>query len=480
MKFNNCDFVHIHNHSSNSLFDGLSSISSLVSKAREMNFPAIAITDHGNVGSLIKFIKECSATKDKKDNPILFSKIKPILGFEAYLARKKEWKSKEFQPDGRKGNRHLCLFAKNYKGYQNLCSLSEISWLEGFYTNPRIDIETLADYSEGLMCSSACLSSVINANLLYDRYDKAKRICTIFKDIFKEDFFLEVMYHGIDSEGLIIPDIFKLGKELDIPVLASNDCHYLEKSKAASQEVYMCMSTSKCLSDPKHLHFPYGEFYLKSAQEMAVMFGHVPQVLYNTVAFAERIDYEDINKNLFGGMRLPQFEAPEQYSKDFEGRFKYLEDMAWAGMKKKGWDKSEKHIETLKMELADTYIVWKNNEYDFARYFLIEQDLMNFASENGILTMPGRGSGFSSVLLHCIGVAYGVDPLDGYNMLWGRFLGFENKRIVKESDFGFKEEIDVSKIIENKELMAEEEEVVGEDEFDEEVDDDESGSHRVR
>lgn len=454
MAFKNSDFVHLHVHSEYSQFDGLAPISDLVLTARKMGFPAIALTDHGVVAGWIKFLKECYQTKDKKGKEIPYAPIKPILGSEVYLARKMDWKSKDYQPEGKKGNRHLNLWAKNHKGYQNLCALSEKSWIDGFYSNPRIDLELLANHSEGLICGTACLSSFINANLLHDRYDKAKQGCIILKDIFGEDLFLEVMYHGITSERLIIPDIYKLSKELDIPIISTNDCHYVRQDQAKSHEVLMCMSTSNCITNPNHLHFPYDEFYLKSAEEMGIIFKDTPQVIYNTLAVADRIDSEDIMKNLFGGMRLPHFKIPDEYCQkgDFEGSFTYLKELAWRGMQERGWDKSEKHIERLKKELRDVRVAWENNGYDFAKYFLIEEDIMRYARESGILTGPGRGSGVASVLLHSLGIAYGLDPLE-YNLLWERFLGFDDKYFIKESDFGFNEDKkEVNNSIEYNEL----------------------------
>lgn len=374
---------------------------------------------------------------------------------EFYLARKQEWKSKDqaevnggYQPDGRKGNRHINLFAMNWTGYQNLCTLSEKSWIDGYYNkDPRIDVELLAEYSEGLMAGSACLSSVINANLSHDNYDNAKRICHFFKDLFGENFFLEAMYHGIPDEKQILPDIFRLSKEMDIPVIATNDAHYIRKDQARTQEVLMCMSTSNCLTNPKHIKYPYDEFYVKSANEMAEIFGHVPQSLYNSVAMAERIDTDDIKSHLFGGMRLPHFELPE----GFETSMQYLVHLAKQGMKQMGWDESQKHIDALKKELQDIQVARDNNNYDFATYFLIVWDYVNYARKQGIITGCGRGSGYGSVLLRCLGITYGPDPL-AHNLLWERFLGFEQSRFVKESDFGFVHNEYGHKALQNKEL----------------------------
>tara|TARA_Y100000310_G_scaffold57488_2_gene52715 strand:+ start:42446 stop:43843 length:1398 start_codon:yes stop_codon:yes gene_type:complete len=438
-KFKNEDFVHWHAHSEYSQFDGLAKLDKLVEEARKMGFPALALTDHGNVMGWLKFLKACKEPSD-------YGPLKPILGCEFYLSRKmdigqyqekkqKKGEPRKHQPDGRKGNRHLNLYAMNYKGYRNLCTLSQKSWLEGFYSDPRIDIDLLSKHSEGIMCGSACLSSVINSNLLHDNFDKAKKVCTIFKDIFADNFHLEAMYHGIPEERAIIPDIFKISNQLEVPIIATNDCHYIHKKQAASQEIMMCMSMSRCIKDPRRIHFPYDEFYLKSAEEMGKIFGSSPQSLLNTVALAERIDTEDIEKNLFGGMRLPKFDIPEEFSTAQD----YLENLAWEGLKRENLYESDKHKEALEKELKDVKVARDNNNYDFATYFLIVRDYIQKAKEQGILVGPGRGSGYASVLLKCLGITAGIDPVE-HGLIWERFLGFQDLRFIKDSDFGFEVE----------------------------------------
>ena len=178
------------------------------------------------------------------------------------------------------------------------------------------------------------------------------------------------------------------------------------------------------------------EFYLKSAEEMGKIFGHIPHVLTNSVALAERINTKDIEEKLFGGMRLPKFDIPEKYKNPYD----YLCDLAWEGMKKVGWSNSKQHIEALKMELEDIKVAYDSNNYDFSTYFLIVRDYIKDAKDKGILVGCGRGSGYASVLLRCIEITYGVDPLQ-YGLLWERFLGFSNLRFLKESDFGFEEDM---------------------------------------
>ena len=337
--FANKDFVPLHCHSEYSGFDSMAKIRDFAMRGREMGFPALALTDHGNLMGALKFLRSCREIKDKKGTEIKFPPIKPILGIETYLARKmdigqyseekkKQGLPKKNQPDGQRGNRHLILLAKNYIGYKNLCTLSQSSFVSGFYSSPRIDIEKLSEHSEGLIGSSACLSGIINANLMYGRYKEAKKACGLLNEIFKGDFFLEVMYHGIPEEKEIIPDIFKLSRELSIPVICSNDSHYIYKNQFFSHEVLLAISQRKCIKDPKRLSFVHKEFYLKSAQEMAEIFGSHPECILNSVRIAERIDTKDIEDNLFGGMRLPKFDIPEEYKTPYD----YMKKLAYDGM----------------------------------------------------------------------------------------------------------------------------------------------------
>ncbi len=461
MKFENKDFVHFHCHSEYSRFDGLAKVDELVLTARKMGFPALALTDHGNIMGWIKFLQQCRVTKDKKGKDIPYAPIKPILGCEFYLSRKMDIGQyvekkdtaviKKNQPDGRRGNRHLNLYAMNYDGYQNICRMSQKSYTDGFYFDPRVDIDLLSKHSKGVMCGSACLSSVINVNLMHGEYDRAKYICGVLNEIFDGNFFLEIMYHGIREERAIIPLILKLSTELDIPVIATNDSHYIRSDQGESQEVLLCMSQQRCMKDPKRLSFGHMEFYLKSAEEMGKIFGFAPQALYNSVKMAERIDTDDIEQNLFGGMRLPKFDIPAEYKNPFE----YLTKLAWEGMVKVGWDRSEVHIAALKMELNDVKVAYDANNYDFSTYFLIVRDYIQYAKADGVFVGCGRGSGYASVLLRCLDITYGVDPLK-YGLLWERFLGFDDKKFIKETDFGFDIDL-IQEAAEKSELEADRE-----------------------
>lgn len=406
----------------------------IVSTAKKMGMKAVGITDHGTFAGAIAFLKACRAQG-----------VRPILGMEAYQCRNHKCKSKNDteiekpdgskevipgQPDGRRGNRHLNLIAKNYKGFQNVCTLSQRASLDGYYYDPRVDFELLAEFSEGVICTSACLSNVVNFNLSIDEYDRAKTAAGMFKDIYGDDYYLEMMYHGIDSEGRILSDIQKLGKEIGVKVIATNDCHYLKKDDAQYHEVLMCMSSGRLIKDPKRIKFPYEEFYFKSQEEMAKIFGHVPSAMTNTIEIADKCDYSEIV--LGEQMLLPKFDLPEGYSNPFS----YLTDLAWAGLKRVGLDKSESHRQRLEQELSDIKLIWDTKRYDFATYFLIVEDIMRFAKENKI-SAGIRGSGFGSLLLKCLNITEGVDPLE-QDLLWERFLGFDDKQFISEDDLGIK------------------------------------------
>jgi DNA polymerase-3 subunit alpha len=471
-RFRNCDYAPPHVHTEYSPFDGLSKTAKLIQKARAMGFPAMAITDHGRTAGWLRALAEAARKKDKKGNELLIPgtnkplpTLKMMLGVEIYLCRDHTVHSKDGQPDGTKGNRHLILYAQNWKGYQNICRLQQLAWTKGFYYNARNDIEQLAQYSEGVICSTACLSSIVNNALLHDQFDAAKRALEILHQIYPGRLFVESMYHGIDAEGAIIPDQLKLMKMLGLPGICSNDTHYIEKEHASTHDVFTAISQSTCLHNPKRMKFPYGEFYLKSAEEMGKIYGHHPELIYNTRALSEMIDTEDIENNLFNKMRLPEFKVPPE----FKTPSQYLAHLAWEGMKRLKWDKSQPHIDALRKELADVEVALKNNNLDFPSYFLDVWDyVVNFAKKQGIFTGCGRGSGYASVLLRCLGICYGPCPIK-YGLIWERFLGFDTSRFYLASDFGLKEKVDLASIVDAAEERAEEEkELNAEEEFEEE------------
>ena len=388
-----------------------------MSAAKEFGMRAVGLTDHGTVAGAIKFMKSCREEG-----------IKPIIGMESYLARNHLCHDKCGQPDGRKGNRHINVIAKNSKGLANLFALSQGASLDGYYYDPRVDLELLDKHKEGLIITSACLSNVVNFLLLRDKYEAAKKAVAQFKDIFGDDYYMEIMFHGLTSEAKVLPDIQKLAKQMDVKTIVTNDCHYIKREDAEFQEYLMCMSSGRCIRDPKRIKFPFEEFYFKSEEEMLDVFGHCRQSMMNTLEIADKCDYSDII--LGGNMRLPKFILPLEWSDPL----KYMEDLAWKGLKKCNLHESSKHRERLKREIDDVKLIWSTKRYNFSTYFLMVEDMMGFAKKKGIAAGI-RGSGYGSLLLKCLGITEGVDPLE-FDLLWERFLGFDDKHFFSEDDYG--------------------------------------------
>ena len=393
----------------------------MVKTAKSHGMTACGLTDHGTFAGAIEFLLTCRKEK-----------IRPILGMEAYFSKCHTAKSKEEQPLGRRGNRHLILIAKNYTGFQNICALSQTASLEGFYYDPRLDADLLWEHREGVIATSACLNSTVNHFLAENKYEQAKKAVAAFKDIYGEDFYLEMMFHGIPREAKILPEIQRLAKDMDVRTIVTNDCHYLHQKDAEFHEVVMCISSGKTLKDPKRLKFPYKEFYFKSKDEMAAVFGDFPRAMNNTLEIAEKCDYSDIIFVEEGGtMKLPKFAIPENFKTPYD----YLEKMARDGLIRLGLAKSEKHVKRLDIELSDIKLIWDTKRYDFATYFLIVEDIMRYAKDHNI-DANVRGSGYGSLLLKCIGIVEGaIDPLS-FELLWERFLGFDFSFFLNESDFG--------------------------------------------
>ncbi|MBN2040238.1 MAG: DNA polymerase III subunit alpha [Spirochaetes bacterium] len=389
------DFVHLHNHSDYSILDGAITIKKLVKTAVEMGMPAVALTDHGNVFGAVELYQEA-----KKAG------IKPIIGQEFYIAPESRHK-KESQKKGKDSSSHLLLIAKNETGYKNLIKLSSIGFLEGFYYKPRIDHEILEKHSEGLICSTACISGEIPSLILSDKIQQARELAGKYNEIFgKGNFYIEIQDHNIPEQKRSNPELIKISRSLDIPLIATNDCHYLKKSDAYSHDVLLCIQTGKTLKDTNRMKMSSDQFYFKSADEMKAVFPDNPEALKNTLKLADSTDLE----LSLGNVILPNFEVPEGYTLD-----SYLKHLVYEGAK-----------ERYASGLSD--IVKKRIEYelgvitgmDFSGYFLIVWDFINYARKIGIPVGPGRGSAAGSIVSYCIGIT-DLDPLK-FNLLFERFL----------------------------------------------------------
>ncbi|WP_148132847.1 DNA polymerase III subunit alpha [Candidatus Formimonas warabiya] len=388
-------FVHLHNHTEYSLLDGASRIKKLVQRAKELDMPAVAITDHGVMYGVIDFYKEA-----KK------SGIKPVIGCEVYVAQRTRF---DREPKKDDSPYHLVLLAETQEGYQNLSKLVSFGFLEGFYYKPRVDKELLRQYHKGLIALSACLAGEIPQYLIQDQYEKAKSLAGEYQDIFgRGNFYLELQQHGIEDQTKVNLGISRIARELDIPLVATNDIHYVNKEDAVAQDVLLCIQTGKIRDEENRMRFPTEEFYLKSYQEMDLLFGEYPEALSNTLQIAERcqVDFE------FNRLYLPDYQVPEGFS-----LHSFLESLCLKGAAERYPGLPASVRERLSYELDVI------RQMDYPGYFLIVWDLVNFARENQIMVGPGRGSAAGSIVAYCLGIT-NIDPLK-YELLFERFLNPE-------------------------------------------------------
>ncbi|KUK10311.1 MAG: DNA polymerase III, alpha subunit [Clostridia bacterium 41_269] len=388
-------FVHLHVHTEYSLLDGLAQIDKLIDATARKGFSQIAITDHGVMYGVVKFFK---AAKERG--------IKPIIGSEVYVAQRR---MQDKEPGKDQNQYHLVLLAENQEGYRNLVRLVSEAFINGFYYKPRVDRELLSKYSRGLIALSACLAGEIPSLILNNDYDGAKRKALEYKEIFGErNFFLELQDHGLAEQKIVNEALIKLSEETGIPLVATNDVHYIEKEDAPVHDVLLCIQTGKTLQDEDRLRFPTDNFYLKTSEEMEQIFGNTGNCLSNSVEIAQRCNVEFDFKT----MHLPHYRVPEGYTLD-----SYLEHLCWERLKQRYPNPSEEVIKRLKYELQ---II---SQMGFSGYFLIVQDLVQFAKKRNIPVGPGRGSAAGSIVAYILGIT-NIDPLK-YDLLFERFLNPE-------------------------------------------------------
>lgn len=416
------DFVHLHVHSEYSLLDGMSRIKDLPVRAKELGMKAIALTDHGVMYGAVDFYKEC-----KKND------IKPIIGCEVYVAPRSRFE-KEAGRDS--GYNHLILLAKNKEGYQNLSKLVSLSFVEGFYYKPRIDLEILEKYSKGLICLSACLAGSLSQALIQDDMQKAEEIALWHKRVFKDDYYIEIQHNGLRQQIMINQKLIQLARKLDIPLVATNDAHYLKKEDSYFHEVLLCIQTGKRMSDEDRMRFETQEFYIKSPEEMADYFSEFPDAIENTVKIAEKCNYDFE----FGVTKLPNYDVPEEYATHLD----YFKDLCYKGIKKRyGENPAEEVMSRLEYEIS---VIDKMGYVD---YFLIVWDYINYAKSVGIPVGPGRGSGAGSIAAYAIGIT-DIDPLK-YGLLFERFLNPERVSMPDfDVDFCYERRGEVIEYVERK------------------------------
>ena len=393
-------FTHLHLHTGYSLLDGSSKIPELVRRVKELGMDACAITDHGVMYGVIEFYKACKAEG-----------IKPIIGCEVYVAPGSRFeKGKEKSAER---YNHLILLAENDTGHKNLMKLVSRGFTEGFYYKPRVDYELLSEYHEGIIASSACLAGIVPTKLRNGDYEGAKEEAERLQEIFGENnFFLELQDHGLSEQKFVNQGLMRISSETGIPLVATNDCHYLYKEDAEAHDVLICIQTQKNVYDKDRMKYEGGQFYVKSPEEMEEVFHYIPEAIHNTEEIARRCNVEIE----FGKYHLPLYPVPEGYTS-----LSYLNKLCEDGFKKRyegvDADTEASLRERLKYE-TDTIA-----NMGFVDYFLIVWDYINFAKENHIAVGPGRGSAAGSIVAYCLGIT-GVDPIR-YNLLFERFLNPE-------------------------------------------------------
>ncbi len=388
------DFTHLHLHTEYSLLDGCCRIKKLIDKASEMGFKSLAITDHGVMYGAIEFYKYA---KQKG--------IKPIIGCEVYVAPRSRF-------DKQKGidnnYSHLVLLCKNEQGYKNLIKLVSLGFTEGFYSKPRVDRESLQKYSDGLIALSACLAGEIPKYILNGEYDKAVETALWYKNVFGEgNYYLEIQDHGIREQKLVNPKIIKLSTKTGIPLVATNDVHYIESDDYKMHKVLLCVQTGSSINEESALEFKTNEFYLKSGEEMASLFPENLEAITNTNEIAKKCNLEFE----FGKIKLPRFDIGDT------DHFEYFKEKCFEGLGRIFKNPTQKYIDRLNFELSVI------NEMGYVDYYLIVADFVNYAKKSGIPVGPGRGSGAASLAAYCIGIT-GIDPIK-YDLYFERFLNPE-------------------------------------------------------
>lgn len=400
-------FTHLHAHTEYSLLDGANKVKNYIAEVKRLGMTSAAITDHGVMYGCIAFYKEA-----KKQG------INPIIGCEVYVSPGsrfdksndsiKNKNATERETDKR--YHHLVLLVENETGYKNLCKLCSAGFTEGFYFKPRVDKELLQQYSEGLICLSACLAGVIPYNLLQGNYDKAKEEAIFLRDTFgKDNFFIELQDHGIEEQREVNPQLIRMSQEIGVGLVATNDIHYTKKEDAEAQDILMCIQTGKMVKDPNRMKMEQEEFYVKSEEEMKALFPAFPEAISNTQKIADRCNFEFE----FGITRLPYYEIPE----GFENHFEYFKHLCDVGMKNRYGVVPAEYQARLDYELG---IIEKMGYID---YFLIVWDFINYAREQEIPVGPGRGSGAGSIAAYAVGIT-DIDPMH-YNLFFERFLNPE-------------------------------------------------------
>ena len=390
------NFTHLHVHTEYSLLDGSNKIKEYVARVKELGMNSAAITDHGVMYGVIDFYREAKAAG-----------INPILGCEVYVAPNSRFDRETGGGEDR--YYHLVLLAENNQGYANLMKIVSKGFVEGFYYRPRVDMEVLRQYHEGIIALSACLAGEVQRYLVRGMYEEAKEAALKYRDVFGEgNYFLELQDHGIPEQKLVNQQLVSMSRELKIDLVATNDVHYTYEEDAASHDILLCIQTGKKLADEDRMRYEGGQYFVKSPEQMQELFAYVPQALENTQKIADRCHVEIE----FGVTKLPKFDVPSPYTS-----WEYLNKLCYEGLEKRYGDRAEELKGRLEYELS---VIQKMGYVD---YFLIVWDFIRFAREHDIMVGPGRGSAAGSIVSYTLGITQ-LDPIR-YNLLFERFLNPE-------------------------------------------------------
>ena len=388
-------FVHLHVHTEFSLLDGACRISGMMDRVKELGQTAIAITDHGVMYGCIDFYKAAKAAG-----------IKPIIGCEVYVARR----GMADRVHGIDNDPyHMVLLCENRKGYENLCLLVSEAFTNGFYGKPRVDLALLEKYHQGLIATSACLAGAIPQYLMNEDYDAAKAYALKMADIFgPERFYLELQDHGIQEQVSVNQGVMRIARETGLPMIITNDAHYLRKEDAQMQDVLLCVQTGKTVDDENRMRFQTQEFYLKSEEELRQLFPNCPEAIENTAKIADMCNLEFV----FNEYHLPAFPVPEGYTNE-----QYFRKLCYEGFEERYQNPPESYLQRLEYEIGVI------SRMGYVNYYLIVWDFINYAKQQGIPVGPGRGSGAASIVAYCMHITE-VDPMQ-YSLIFERFLNPE-------------------------------------------------------
>ncbi len=415
-------FTHLHVHTEYSLLDGSNKIKEYVKRLKELGMDSGAITDHGVMFGVIDFYKEAKAQG-----------IKPILGCEVYVAPNSRF-DKEVT-GGEDRYYHLVLLAENNQGYSNLMKIVSRGFTEGYYYKPRVDMEVLNQFHEGIICLSACLAGEVQRDISKGLYDEAKKAALRYEACFgKGNYFLELQDHGIPEQKTVNAALVRMSKELDIPLVATNDIHYTYAEDAQAHDILLCIQTSKLVTDTNRMRYEGGQYYVKSELEMRQLFPYAQEALDNTAKIADRCNVEIE----FGVTKLPKFDVPEGYDS-----WSYLNKLCFDGLAERYPDDDGKLADKLHYELG---VIQKMGYVD---YFLIVWDFINWAKSHDIPVGPGRGSAAGSIVSYCLHIT-NIDPIR-YNLLFERFLNPERVSMPDiDIDFCYERRQEVIEYVERK------------------------------